>query len=41
VEALAKSLNGDIQLSDAGPGAAVTINHRESAGLRTDLSTAA
>ncbi|MGM5054045.1 sensor histidine kinase [Rhizobium sp. 814_E9_N1_1] len=41
VEALAKSLNGDIQLSDAGPGAAVTINHRESAGLRTDISTAA
>jgi len=24
-----------------GPGTAVTINHRESAGLRTDISTAA
>ncbi|MGO7039989.1 sensor histidine kinase [Rhizobium acaciae] len=41
VEALAKSLNGDIQVSDAGPGTAVTIRHRESAGLRTDISTAA
>jgi two-component sensor histidine kinase len=41
VEALAKSLNGEIQLSDAGPGTAVTIRHWESAGLRTDISTAA
>ncbi|TAY87019.1 sensor histidine kinase [Rhizobium leguminosarum] len=41
VEALAKSLNGEIQVSDVGPGTAVTIRHRESAGLRTDLSTVA
>ncbi|MGO7985041.1 sensor histidine kinase [Rhizobium leguminosarum] len=41
VEALVKSLNGDIQVSDAGPGTAVTIRHLESAGLRTDISTAA
>ena len=41
VEALAKNLKGEIQLSDAGPGTAVTIRHQESAGLRTDLSTAA
>lgn len=41
VEALTKSLNADIELSDAGPGTAVTIRHRESAGLRTDFSTAA
>lgn len=41
VEALAKNLKGQIQLSDAGPGTVVTISHRESAGLRTDLSAAA
>ena len=41
VEALAKNLQGEIQLSDAGPGTAVTISHQESADLRTDLSTAA
>lgn len=40
VEALAKSLKGEIQLSDAGPGTAVTISHRESSGSR-DLSTTA
>lgn len=40
VEALVKSLNGEIQLSDAGPGTAVTISHQESAGSR-DISTAA
>lgn len=39
VEALAKNLEGEIQLSDAGPGSAVTISHRESAGP-TDPSTA-
>ena len=41
VEALAKNLQGKIQLSDASPGTAVTIRHQESADLRTDLSTAA
>ncbi|NKK80596.1 sensor histidine kinase [Rhizobium leguminosarum] len=40
VEALVKSLNGEIQLSNAGPGTAVTISHQESAGSR-DISTAA
>ncbi|GLQ55459.1 sensor histidine kinase [Devosia nitrariae] len=29
VEALVKNLEGEIQLSDAGPGTAVTIRHRE------------
>ncbi|MEX0957349.1 MAG: histidine kinase dimerization/phosphoacceptor domain -containing protein [Rhizobiaceae bacterium] len=32
VEALAKNLNGEIQSSDADPGTAVTIGHKESAG---------
>jgi two-component sensor histidine kinase len=41
VEALAKNLNGEIRLSDAGPGAAVTISHRDGADLRADLSSAA
>lgn len=41
VEALSKNLMGEIQLSDAGPGTAVTISHQDSAGLRTELSTAA
>jgi two-component sensor histidine kinase len=41
VEALSKNLMGEIQLSDAGQGTAVTISHQESADLRTDLSTAA
>lgn len=41
VEALVKKLEGDIQLSDAHPGTVVTIRHREGAGSRTDLSTAA
>lgn len=41
VEALAKNLQGEIKLSDAGPGTIVTISHRASAGLRTDVSTAA
>lgn len=41
VEALSKNLIGEIHLSDAGPGVAVTISHQDSAGLRTDLSTAA
>ncbi|WP_163882970.1 sensor histidine kinase [Rhizobium laguerreae] len=40
VEALVKTLNGEIQLSNAGPGTAVTISHQESAGSR-DISAAA
>ena len=41
VEALSKNLMGEIRLSDAGPGTAVTISHLESSDLRTDVSTAA
>lgn len=41
VEALAKNLQSKIQVNDAHPGTVVTISHQESAGLRTDLSTAA
>jgi two-component sensor histidine kinase len=41
VEALAKNLLGEIQVSDAGPGTVVTITHQEGVGLQTDLSTAA
>jgi two-component sensor histidine kinase len=41
VEALVRNLGAEIKLSDADPGTVVTINHRESAGSRTDLSTAA
>lgn len=41
VEALSKNLQGEIRLSDADPGTAVTITHQEGAGLRTGLSTAA
>ncbi|MCB8835837.1 sensor histidine kinase [Aurantimonas sp. VKM B-3413] len=41
VEALAKNLLGEIQLSDAGPGTAVTISHREDADNSTILLTAA
>ena len=41
VEALAKNLQGEIQLSDADPGTAVTISHREAADLQADLPTAA
>jgi two-component sensor histidine kinase len=41
VEALAKSLRGGIQLSDAGPGTMVTISHQESAGLQPYLPSAA
>ncbi|SON56385.1 Blue-light-activated histidine kinase 2 [Hartmannibacter diazotrophicus] len=37
VEALAKNLQGEIQLSDTDPGTAVTISHQESTGLRPDL----
>jgi two-component sensor histidine kinase len=41
VEALAKNLNGEIELSDARPGTVVTISHKESAGLQNELSSAA
>jgi len=41
VEALARNLQGEIRLSDAGPGTAVTISHRQGAGLPTDVSKAA
>lgn len=40
VQALVKNLNGEIELSDAGPGAVVTISHREAANLENDLSSA-
>jgi two-component sensor histidine kinase len=38
VQALVKNLDGEITLSDAGPGTIVTIDHQESSGLRADLS---
>jgi two-component sensor histidine kinase len=41
VEALARNLGGEIQLSDADPGTAVTINHRGGIDLQADLPTAA
>ena len=41
VEALARNLQGEIEISDAGPGAAVTIRHREHANLAPAVSTAA
>lgn len=41
VEALAKNLGSEIELSDAGPGTAVTIRHRACTGHETDLPTAA
>jgi hypothetical protein len=41
IEALVKNLNGEITLSNAEPGAVVTISHRETWGVRTDLSSAA
>ena len=41
VEALVKNLNGEITLSNAEPGAVVTISHREPSAVRTDLSSAA
>ncbi len=39
IEALAKNLQGEIQLSDAAPGTTVTISHRESPDRETDLLT--
>jgi len=41
VEALAKNLLSEIEISGAQPGTAVTISHRSSADLRADLPTAA
>jgi len=41
IEALAKNLQGEIETSDAGPGTAVTIRHREMAGAEPNLSSAA
>jgi two-component sensor histidine kinase len=41
VEALAKNLEGEVKMSDAGPGTVVTISHPVSASLQADLSTAA
>ena len=41
VEALVKNLGGELEVSDACPGTVVTIRHRESPGLHSDLSTAA
>lgn len=41
VEALAKNLACVIEVTDAGPGTAVTIKHRENAGTQRNLSSAA
>jgi len=41
VEALVKNLGADIQVSDAGPGTAVTIKHLGSDGIGTGFSPAA
>lgn len=41
VQALAKNMQGDIQMGDAGPGTVVTIRHRHDAGLGADVSAAA
>jgi two-component sensor histidine kinase len=40
VEALSKNLLGEIDVSDAGPGTAVTIRHREDANSKNMLSDA-
>ena len=40
VEALSKNLLGEIEVSDAGPGTAVTIRHREDANIKNTLSAA-
>jgi two-component sensor histidine kinase len=40
VEALAKNLQGEIQVSDANPGTAVTITHWELSKLNAELETA-
>jgi two-component sensor histidine kinase len=41
VEALARNLQGEIQLSDASPGTTVTISHRGDADRRTRIPAAA
>lgn len=41
VEALVKNLNGEIAVSNAGPGTVVTIKHRQNSDLHTKLSSAA
>ena len=41
VEALAKNLRGEIDLSNANPGTVVTISHREAAGVGGNRSRAA
>jgi two-component sensor histidine kinase len=41
VEALVKNLGGEITMNNADPGTVVTISHRETSGLRSDLSSAA
>lgn len=41
VEALAKNLLGEIEVSDADPGTAVTVRHRENAGFRAGIPAAA
>jgi two-component sensor histidine kinase len=41
VEALVRNLQGEIRLSDAGPGTAVTITHRGGAIANADLPPAA
>jgi len=41
VEALVKNLNGEISLSNSAPGTVVTISHRDTSGLQTDISSAA
>ncbi|WP_368068532.1 sensor histidine kinase [Hyphomonas sp.] len=37
IEALAKNLQGEIETSDAGPGTAVTMRHREMAGTEPEF----
>jgi two-component sensor histidine kinase len=41
VEALVRNLHGEIQLSDADPGTAVTITHRGAPIANADLPPAA
>lgn len=41
VAALVKNLEGEIELSNAGPGTVVTITRRESSGQRNEASSAA
>jgi two-component sensor histidine kinase len=41
VEALARNLTSQIEVTDAGPGTAIAIRHRQSADDPSDLPTAA